>query len=291
MSTFELTKNLSAGVVCDYRNRPPPPPFPHGYPLPCEDNPLLLRCFPDPWLRDCNIAFNTPPMRTLKNVSLIDEYTHIVDDGDQSKRFKFQVENVTTATTREITIPDEDFTLITQTSSDTLTNKDITGLTNTVGATQFETSGAPVVITSTAPPGPGYALITTSAGVATWQDPTASGSLGKISYTLSNNKFAAVDTTYTPVSTFSWFQSRYMGYTGGIVIFHATIADRNLDVRLRNITTGTDLGSITGITGTGIQTFMITLPTANSTIQLEIRKNLPAGTSPVLEGASLEFDQ
>jgi hypothetical protein len=293
MGTYELTNNLAAGVVCNYRFRPRPIPFPHGYPPPNEDhedNEFLLRCFPQPWLRDGDIAFNTPPQRTLKNVSLVDETTHIVDDVDPTKRFKFQVENVSPGTTREITIPDEDFEIITPSSTTTLTFKDITGITNSVGATQLETGGPPVNIVGSAPPAAGYALISTSATSASWQIP-GGGMAGKISYVLNNDKFVAVTTSYTCIGTFSWSQIRNVSYANGVVILHTTIVDRNLDVRLRNITNGMDLGSLAGISSTGVYTFTILLPTANSTLELQIRKNTTGGTSPMVEGVSLEFDQ
>lgn len=295
MSTYELTNNL-ASVVCNYRHRPPPIPFPHGYPPPHEDHvdeEMLLRCFPQPWLRDGDIAYNTPPHRTLKNISLIDEKTHIVDDLDQSKRFKFQVDNVSTGTTREITIPDEDFTLITPSSSTTMTNKTLTGVTNSVGATQLETGGSPVTILGTAPPAAGYALISTGSTSATWQIPAGGGGgmSGKISYTLNNGKFAVTNTEYKTIGTLSWSQVRNFGYANGVVIFHTTISDRNLDVKLRNITSGTDLGSLTNVTSTGVYTFIIASPTANSTLELQVRKNVNGGNSPIIEGVSIEFDQ
>jgi hypothetical protein len=289
-----LINGQSASVVRDYRNRPPPMPNPHGYPIACIDNELLLRCFPDPWLYECDFAFRTPPHKVVKNVDLIDVSTHIIDDLDHSKRFKFQVENVSINTTRTITIPDEDFTLITPSSNVTLTNKTIVGNTNTVGATQLETSGVAVQITGSAPPGANYVLVTTNSNTATWQHFSGGGGgggAGKIAYTLNNGKFMATPTSYTSISTFSWIQARYLGYLNGIVIFHATITDRNLDVKLRNITAGVDLGSITNISATGVYTFNILAPTMNAHLELQIRKTLSGGASPVIEGVSLEFDQ
>lgn len=288
-----LINGQSASVIRDYRNRPPPPPNPIPYLIPIADNDLLLRCFPDPYIYGNDFAFRTPPHKIIKNADLIDASTHIVDDLDQSKKFKFQVENVSINTTRTITIPDEDFTLITPSSNVTLTNKTIVGNTNTVGATQLETSGTPVQISGTAPPGPNYILVTTNTNTATWQSYTGGGGgvAGKIAYTLNNGKYASVSTIFTSISTFSWIQSRYSAYLNGIVIFHATVSDRNLDVKLRNITTGVDLGSLTNIASTGVYSFSIILPTANAHIELQIRKTLAGGTSPIIEGISLEFDQ
>lgn len=291
--SFTVDQVLAASAYCDYRTRPPPIPFPGGYPPPfedCEDNEFLLRCFPGPWLRDCNIAINSPPFIVLGNKSLIDVSTHIIDDLDNTKRFKFQVENVSPNTTREITIPDEDFTLITQTSSDTLTNKTIIGSTNMIGATQFETSGAPVLITSTAPPGAGYTLVTTSTGVATWQLGSSVVGGGNIAYTMTNNQTNVINTSYTTIGQMSWLQSRYSAYSSGIVIFHVEIADRNLDIRLQNVSTATTLGQLT-VSSSDTYSFAVTNPTINSILEIQVRKNNVGGISPLLKSVVLEFQE
>lgn len=280
---------LAASVYCDYQNRPPPSPFPPGYPFPCEDNELLLRCFPGPWLRDCNIAYNLPPYLTLGNKSLIDVSTHIIDDLDMTKRFKFQVAGVTSGTTREITIPDEDFTLITQTSTDTLTNKTIVGPTNMIGATQFETSGDPVVITGSAPPGPGYTLVTTSTGVANWQLGGGGGG-GNIAYTLTTRETNVINIKYIGIGQMSWLQTRYSAYSSGTVVFYVAIGDRNLDIRLQDVTSATTLGQLTA-TGTNTYSFAVTVPSINSTLEIQVRKNGFGGISPVLKSIVLEFTE
>ncbi len=69
--------------------------------------------------RDGTIADNTDlatkasltGTETLTNKSLQDSTTFIVDDSDPTKKIKFQVSGVTTATTRTITMPDKDVTL------------------------------------------------------------------------------------------------------------------------------------------------------------------------------------
>ncbi len=50
----------------------------------------------------------------------------IVDDGDITKIVAFQISGLTTATTRTITVPDSDLTLVGLTTSQTLTNKTLT---------------------------------------------------------------------------------------------------------------------------------------------------------------------
>ena len=269
----------------------PPPPFP--YPAPHTDDKLLLQIYPKPWFYDGEIAWGRVAVRTLTNINLIDATTHIVDDVDRTKKFRFQADQISTGTTREITVPDEDFTLITPSSSVTLTNKNMTGNTNTVGATQFETSGLPVVITSTAPTAIGQALVATSLTTATWQTVGGGGGggSGNIAYPLINIRQFVSSIVYARSSSFSWFHSRYSFYTFGVVLFHVTIGDRTLDVRLRNTTLATDLGSLTSISTTGMYSFTFTLPTANADLEIQMKKNVAGGVNPTIEYLTLEFSQ
>ena len=269
----------------------PPPPF--AYPIPHIDSRFLLQIYPRPWVYEGEIAYGRNATKTLTNINLIDATTHIIDDVDRTKRFKFQVDQISSGTTREITIPDEDFTMITPSNGVVFTNKNMTGNTNTVGATQFETSGLPVIITGSAPTAVGQALVATSLTTATWQPVGGGGGggSGNIAYPLVTIQQFVPFTTYTRSSSFSWFHSRYSFYTFGIVLFHATIVDRNLDVRLRNITLGTDLGSLTTISSTGMYSFAIALPTANADLEIQVKKNVAGGTNPTIEYLSLEFSQ
>jgi hypothetical protein len=268
----------------------PPPPFP--YPAPHVDDKLLLQAFPKSWLYDGEIAYGRIATRTLTNIDLIDATTHFVDDADRTKKFRFQADQITTGTTREITVPDEDFTMITPSSSVTLTNKTIVGNTNTVGATQLETSGLPVIITSSAPTAVGQALVATSPTTATWQTVGGGGgSTGNIAYPLINIRQFVPNIAYATASRFSWIHSRYAFYTFGIVIFHATVSTRTLDIKLRNTTTSTDLGSLLGIAVSGIYSFTITLPTANADLEIQVKKNVAGGANPTIEYLTLEFTQ
>lgn len=265
---------------------------PPGYPAPfedCVDNDEFLRMFPAPWLRTCDIAINTPPVRILTNICLIDKSTKIVDDVDQTKAFKFQAEDISPGTTREIRIPDDDFIMVGDTTAQTLTNKNITGSTNTVGATQLETATSPVVITSTNPVGSGQVLVTTSSSVATWQPASGLGG-GMISYTLTNTRIIATSTAYQTIAVFPWLDSRYNGYSNGIVIFRVSISNRDLDIRLQDVTSATTLGGTTCMTS-GTKSFMLTtLPTADAQVELQVRKNANGGGSPIIDGSVIEFD-
>lgn len=60
---------------------------------------------------------------TLTNKSLVDSSTFIVDDGDNTKKLQFQVSTITTATTRTLTVPNADTTIVGTAIVQTLSNK------------------------------------------------------------------------------------------------------------------------------------------------------------------------
>jgi len=60
---------------------------------------------------------------TYNNKSLVDGTTHIIGSVDATKKMKFEVDGLTTATTRTITVPDANLTLVGVDTAQTLTNK------------------------------------------------------------------------------------------------------------------------------------------------------------------------
>lgn len=73
--------------------------------------------------------------KTLDNTNVItvkDTNLTIQDDGDTTKQVKFQASSVATGTTRTITMPDADLTLVGVATTQTLTGKTIDGDDNTV---------------------------------------------------------------------------------------------------------------------------------------------------------------
>ena len=63
---------------------------------------------------------------TLTNKTLIDTTTYFADDGDNTKKMQFQLSGLTTATTRTLTVPNADTTIVGTDTAQVLTNKTIT---------------------------------------------------------------------------------------------------------------------------------------------------------------------
>lgn len=114
---------------------------------------------------------------TLTNKSLVDNSTFIIDNTDATKRMQLEVSNIPTATTRIFTSPNAaaDCQLVCLTSTDTLTNKTITGTTNTVAAKSLLSATTNVDVFAAAAPTIGQVLTATSGTAATWQTPAATG--------------------------------------------------------------------------------------------------------------------
>ena len=136
---------------------------------------------------------------TLTNKTFTDSTTYFQDDGDNTKKFQFQLSGITASTTRTLTVPDANTTLVGTGTTDTFTNKTITGETNTVEASQLATSGTAVTISGAAPPSIGQVLKATSATTATWQN--------EDSATITNSIVSATADTSTTSTTYTLMNS------------------------------------------------------------------------------------
>lgn len=84
--------------------------------------------FPD----DDTTMVGNDTTQTLTNKTFTDDSTFIQDNGDNSKKLQFDVSGVATSTTRTLTVPDENTTIVGTDATQILTNKSIDANFNTI---------------------------------------------------------------------------------------------------------------------------------------------------------------
>lgn len=109
------------------------------------------------------------------------------------------------------------------------------------------------------------------------------------SYTLLDVKAIANSTDWTPINEFSWLNSRYNTYTSGTVVTRVTIYNRNVNIRLRDITNNVTLGQVLNLGVSGSLSFPVSNPISDATLQLQISKVGVSGSNPEVHGAQLEY--
>lgn len=176
---------------------------------------------------------------TLSNKSLVDASTFVIDDVDPTRRVRLEVGVVSAATTRVLTVFDQDDTLVGTTVAQSLTNKTITDPSNDVRATRLATTGADVVLGGI-PAGPNYVLVTTGLGFTTaWQPiPTGSVTLINTGTGLTGGPISSSGTISLAIpvtianggtnSTVALNNSRVMGSVGGSIVERAAMSDGQL---------------------------------------------------------------
>ena len=102
--------------------------------------------------------------QTLTNKSLSDSTCVFVDNSDPTKKMAFELSGITTATTRTLTVPDSDLTIAGVASTQTLTNKTMSGASNTFTA-------IPLANQSSGASSAGQILVSTGSAAASWQTP------------------------------------------------------------------------------------------------------------------------
>lgn len=113
--------------------------------------------------------------QTLTNKTVTDSLFTVQNNADNTKKFKFQTSAISTGTTRTYIVPNASTTFIGTDTSSTLTNKNITGATNTIAASQLRSATTDIVVSAATAPTSGQALIATSGTAATWQTITHPG--------------------------------------------------------------------------------------------------------------------
>lgn len=192
----------------------------------------------------------------------LDSNTTIQDDGDSSKQLKFQLSGITTGTTRTMTIPDLDGTLVTLDGSQALTNKTYNGNTWTAGTGTLTLFAGSTLATSGA-----YSITLTATGATSVTLPTT-GTLATLAGSETfTNKTLTSPTLTTPVlgtpssgtltnCTGLPISTGVSGLGTGVATFLATPSSANL------------ISAVTDETGTGSLVFgtspTLTTPTINT---------------------------
>lgn len=190
-------------------------------------------------------------------------------------------------------------TVVTLNGVQTLTNKTIVDTSSNLIARGLWHSGAALAtdyVSSYASPAPalGDVLTINSLGppaTAVWQAPGGGGS-GVVAYQLVAPQVNVPQTTWTTIAYFPWLNSRYSGYTNGVLIFRVNIpGTRTLDIRLRDTTAAANLAISIGIAATNWYSIAITNPAGDAQIELQVQRSTTgAGTFPRIFGVVMEFD-
>lgn len=105
--------------------------------------------------------------RKYGNLILTD---NLLDKTDVTKKLNISLANISPNTTRILSIPDANTTVVGTNVSQLLTNKTIQGVTNIVDADNLKTSGSSVNISAAAVPSIGQVLTASSSTSASWQN-------------------------------------------------------------------------------------------------------------------------
>jgi len=130
-------------------------------------------------------------------------------------------------------------------------------------------------------------IVTDGSGNLSFVTPLA----GRIAYHIVTEEVVANTPNYVTIGYFAWAHTRYSTYTMGTLIYEVAVSNRNLDLRLRNTTAGSDIVTDLGVSTSGwrVITAGFTNPTANARQELQVKKSANGGSSPKLFSVQLEW--
>jgi hypothetical protein len=225
----------------------------------------------------------------------IDSHVSIQDTNDMTKKIKFDISNISSSTTRTLTIPDNNITIVGTNNSQTLTQKTISASSNTVGANELRTNGASVNIDSANPPILGQVLTATGSNTANWQ--TISGNSGSLDhiFVINPRDYKVKAKTYTIMATFIFPGSNQIGTIKNVnIISYMDSKVPSYSVRLFDTTNGVTIVENTGMTDTSqnIQTLgtVSNVPTGQSIIELQVKTDDGSNKNIYVESISIHYE-
>lgn len=138
-------------------------------------------------------TINTPTM-TVNDASLT-----IQDNGDTTKKFQFEASGITTATTRTLSVPDANTTLVGTDVTQTLTNKTINAASNSISGLTVPMGGTGVATLTGIVKGNGTSAFSAAVSGTDYIAPATGQVVNKSLVT--NTTVQLITTTVTPGST------------------------------------------------------------------------------------------
>lgn len=218
-----------------------------------------------------NAAAVTLTNKTIDNTNTItvkDTNFTIQDDGDTTKQLKIQASGITTATTRTLTAPDANTTIVGTDATQTLTNKTISGASNTITNVSLTTG-----VTGTLPLGNGGTGQTTANAALNALLPSQTGNNGKTLATDGTN--TSWSSPSTPVLAVATKTTTYTMTNSDDVL----LLNGSFTLTLQAASTATSKAFYL----TNIGTSNVTLtPNGADTIHAETSQSLPPSVSIIL---------
>ena len=172
------------------------------------------------------LVYDSSTSKWLNSDTIPDNILFIKDDTDGTKKLQLQLSSISAGTTRILTVPDANTTIVGTNATQTLTNKTLTDSTNNVMAKSLKSATTTIDVSAATAPSVNQALIATSSTAATWQqvDHTDLSNIG-------TNTHAQIDTFIGTFGISTPATNDILRYIGGVWTDSGTLtaAENNIN--------------------------------------------------------------